>query len=172
MLAVKAVFHLDSTHHLLESSKEHNNVKQNDLFATDIQKAAKYHIHYMMFVFAREYCENYQFKDTRIRPILNLLLATFALNQVQEDFQALYETGFFQPGTGRLFDDTYKHVLNSLRPHLLHLVETNKQENYISSTIGNEFGDIYEGLHDHITTSSPLSKSRPRYYEKYMKPLI
>jgi len=36
MLAVKAVFHLDSTHHLLESSKEHNNVKQNDLFATDV----------------------------------------------------------------------------------------------------------------------------------------
>jgi hypothetical protein len=36
MLAVKAVFHLDSTHHLLESSKEQNNVKQNDLFATDV----------------------------------------------------------------------------------------------------------------------------------------
>ena len=38
-----------------------------------------------------------------------------------------------------------------LRPHLLHIVEVNRGENYIVSAIGNEYGDIYESLNEFIT---------------------
>lgn len=63
----------------------------------------------MMFLMAIEQCKNYKFVDARIPKILDMLLAVFALKMISEDNQALYETGFFKKGTGKLFEDAFKN---------------------------------------------------------------
>jgi len=46
---------------------------------------AKYHLIYIMFLFTRSSYEKHQFKDERIKGILNIVLTVFALKQIQED---------------------------------------------------------------------------------------
>ena len=46
------------------------------------------------------------------------------------------------------------------------------EEDFLLSSIGNNFGDIYEAQLD-FAVNSQLNKSAvPSYYENYMKPLI
>lgn len=64
---------------LLEESKEKDVVKQNELFAPEVQKMAKYHLIYIMFLFTRKACIKATFKDPRIKGVLDIVLQVFAL---------------------------------------------------------------------------------------------
>jgi hypothetical protein len=76
----------------------------------------KYHLIYMMFIISKNNYKNHKFKDQRIPGILDLLLKVFALKQLQEDPQGLYECGYFGAGSGKLLDESLKDVLLQLRP--------------------------------------------------------
>ena len=103
----------------------------------------KYHLIYIMFVISKNNYKNHQFKDQRIPAVLDILLKVFALKQLQEDPQALYECGYFGAGAGKLLDETLKDVLLQLRPQMISLTERFEQD-FLLSSIGNQFGDIYE----------------------------
>ena len=79
ILRVRAAFHLQTTYENLQISKETSFVKQNEIFATDIQKMTKYHIIYMMFLLKREAINNHKFDDKNNEKILEMLLQVFAL---------------------------------------------------------------------------------------------
>ena len=76
--------------------------KTNTLFALEIDAAAKLHMEYMIYIIAREYYRNHTFNDTRIRPILDLLIQIFAVKLLMKDSEGLYETGFFSTGASTL----------------------------------------------------------------------
>lgn len=63
------------------------------------------------------------------------------------DSAPLYETGFFKRGSEGLLNESYKLALIELRPHMIPLIELNYDsivDNSYLSSIGNEYGDIYE----------------------------
>jgi hypothetical protein len=96
---------------LLAASSATEKEKQNELYAIEVQKMTKYHLIYIMFVIAKNNYKNHKFADQRIPEILDVLLKVFALKQLVEDPQALYECGYFGAGSGRLLDESLKNAL-------------------------------------------------------------
>ena len=72
-----------------------------------------------------------------------------------------------------LLREAYEQLLKTLRPHVIPLLETNKQrDSTLLSTIGNEYGDIYEKAWDVARATRLNDDAVPTYYEKYMKPIM
>lgn len=157
---------------MLQESKASSQQKTNDLFATDVEKMSKHHICYIMFSLTRDAIKAHRFVDPGVPAILNLLLRVYALKQICEDTQGLYECGFFARGSGKLIDETLKQTLRELRPQMVPLVEIIDDETYTKSVSGNKHGDIYEAMFDYAKGSELNANPVPPYYEKYMKPLI
>ena len=111
MLKTRSAFYLISVYNLLNTSKATDKEKQNELYAIEVQKMTKYHLIYIMFVIATSNYKNHKFTDQRIPEILDVLLKVFALKQLVEDPQALYECGFFGAGSGHLLDESLKDAL-------------------------------------------------------------
>jgi len=172
-MSVRAAFALKRVYDMLDQSDVSEKEKQNDLMALDILKMTRHHMNYMLALMAWEKKSTYHFRDFRIRPILDTLLKIFIIKELQTDLSHLYETGFFGPGAGALLDEGFKLVLQQLRPHMVNLVETSQSvETYNISFIGNKHGDIYEKQLEHMMGTKLNEKPRPRYYEKYMKPVM
>ena len=70
---------MESTWTAQQNSKASTNEKTNDLFAIEIEKAAKYHIGYIMFQLVKEAIEENKFKDQNASNILQVLLKVYAL---------------------------------------------------------------------------------------------
>ena len=113
---------------------------------------------------AKQHYSNHTFLDTRIRPILDLLLKIFAVKMLMKDSEGLYETGFFNARSSRLLTESFKSLLIQLRPHMISLVEGFPQVDTAFTVIGNKWGDIYEAQLD-FAKNSRLNKNKvPRYY--------
>ena len=123
MLKVRAAFYCENTFKLFEKSSAHSKSKDNELFATNVQKMTKFHHNYTMARMAKDTIDKASFKDQRIKPVLETLLKTHCYSQIMEDTQALYETGMFSKGSSQKLDEAFRANLADLRPHMLHLVE-------------------------------------------------
>jgi hypothetical protein len=86
----------------IASSKEKNVIKMNDLFAQELVLMSKSHILYLSFTVFMEFIETQQWKDAKLKPLMQLLARIFALNQLMLDSVACYESGFFGPGSNEL----------------------------------------------------------------------
>jgi hypothetical protein len=104
ILKVRAAFHCEATYNLFENSSANSKAKDNELFATDVQKMTKYHLNYTMVMMCRETARAATFKDARIKPVLEILIRCHALSQIMEDTHSLYECGLFGKGSGKLLD--------------------------------------------------------------------
>ena len=101
------------------------------------------------------------------------MLANFALKYIISDPALLYESGFFGVGSGALLDAAYKQTLIDLRPDMLGLVELFPDVSH-PSTIGNEYGDIYENQFEtaKATPMNPPTGEVPELYHTHMKPVM
>lgn len=81
-MSVNAAMQLMKVVTLLESSQEPEVVKQNELFADDVQRLAKLHLKYIIFMMARNRIATYPFKDQNIKPILELIASIYALKEL------------------------------------------------------------------------------------------
>jgi len=70
-------------------------------------------------------------------------LANFAIKQLESDMAILYECGFFGPTSRELLEEAHQQTLNDLRPQMIALCELPPFGSH-PTTIGNEYGDIYE----------------------------
>lgn len=172
VLKVRAAHHLETTYNLLNESKASNSVKQNELFASDVQHLSRAHISYIIFQMAKDGHDKKTWKCAGAQKIFQLCLAIYAIKQIQEDSEALYETGFFGKGSALLFNDAMKEALVRLRPQMIALVEIMEDDFNQLSGIGNYHGDIYESMYDFARNSALNNKGLPPYYEPYMRPLI
>ena len=67
MLQTRSAVRLAKVTKKLDESKAKRKVKENDLFALEIDKASRAHITLMMFMMAVKYISEYKFKDENIR---------------------------------------------------------------------------------------------------------
>lgn len=106
---------------------------------------ARAHLAYILFKMTKTRIDYYSFVDVKVRVPLELFLKVFALKSILNDPQPLYESGFFKAGSGMLLNDAYAKVLVDLRPHMIPYIEYSPNMTLtLRSTIGNDYGDIYE----------------------------
>lgn len=102
-----------------------------------------------------------------------LAMANFALKYLILDTAPLYECGFFRAGANDLLDTAYKKTLIDLRPDMIGLAEV-IPEGAQPSTIGNEYGDIYENQFETAINSRLNSPNGqvPELYHTHIKPVM
>jgi len=59
------------------------------------------HLKSLQFHLYRTQCASVNFRDARIRQVLDLAGRIWALEELLEDGSAVYDSGFFAPGTYR-----------------------------------------------------------------------
>jgi len=102
-----------------------------------------------------------------------LVYQGFALNLLDQDSKNLYETGFFGAGSDSLLQDSFKYLMNELRPHMIPLVEyMDWHPSTINSSIGNHYGDIYDSTMEWCMESELNATPRPYFYKEFMQPII
>ena len=132
------------------------------------------HLIYAHFKLARQNLDS-QNASAPIKDILLVCLKAFALRSLLLDSQTLYECGFFAKGSGRQVDLAYRESLKQMRPQMLPLVESFSKAGdtkFVPSTIGNEYGDIYEMQLDTARNSKLNKGIVPEFFETHMKPVM
>jgi hypothetical protein len=110
-MKVNAASQLRRTFGLLNASEAHEKVKQNELYAGEVQKLTQLHLKYVMFTMARQRVTEHKFTDPTIPAILLLLIRIYALKELIKDNQCLYEEGFFRAGSISLLTEAYNGCL-------------------------------------------------------------
>jgi hypothetical protein len=85
VMMVNSAAQLRHTYELLSESDAVEVVKQNDLFADEVQRLSTLHIKFLLFVMARERIEETKFVDPKIKSILNLIIRIYALKELIKD---------------------------------------------------------------------------------------
>ena len=120
-----------------------------------------------------EVIKNHKFNDLNCTERLTQLLQMFAVDRIQKDPHSIFESGYFGPGCADLIDSSFESLIKAMRPHLIPLIEIAPAwQRFNFSTIGNEYGDIYEAQYDFAVNSKLNTGKPPRYYETLMKPLM
>ena len=113
------------------------------------------------------------FKDVRCRHLLDLVGKIYCLELMLEDGSALYDSGFLAPGSHRAMQKAMERCVAEFRPHLLNLAESHYLPDHMCpSTIGNEYGDIYEQQLEYAQKSRLNNEEVPHYFERLMKPIL
>ena len=131
------------------------------------------HLIYVTFKMARERLDSTQFNDLAVKSILEIGIKIFALKQLSIDYQSLYECGYFGQGSGRLLDLAYRGMLEELRPQMIPIVESFPESyDFVPSTIGNKYGDIYEMQFETARNSKLNHGVVTSLFETHMKPVM
>ena len=127
----------------IADSKVSSKSKMNELFALDVNVMAKLHLIAVCYERARKNIERRGVSDPNFKSLLLTVMANFALNSIKQDCTALFEAGYFGLGSKDLIEGAYKQTLTDLRPQIVPIAEL-LPDSSTPSTIGNEYGDIYE----------------------------
>ena len=120
-------------------------VKDNDLFYAAKNAMTKAHLKYLQFHLFWEACKEAQFSDPRILKQMELVGKIYCLDELLGDGAAVYDSGFFSPGTYRTMQKAMEQCVAEIRPQLLSLAEVPYlPDHVVPSVIGNSYGDIYE----------------------------
>lgn len=172
-LAARAAFAIRDVRALMKSNSASKKEQENEIFALDIARMTRLHLIYLSFKLARDRLDSHPVKDPKIKVYLEAGCKIFALKQLTLDHQSLYENGYFVKGSGRLLDLSYRTVLQQMRPQLLNLLESfPKSVTFVPSTIGNEYGDIYELQFETAKNSKLNHGIVPSFFETHMKPVM
>ena len=130
-----------------DASDAPTKVKDNDLFYSAKVTMVRVHLRYLQFHLFRSSVENHQFRDPRTKALLELIGRIYCLSELLETERgaAVFDSGFFAPGSLRLMQKALERCVTELRPQMLPLAESfNFPDHWIPSVIGNSYGDIYE----------------------------
>ena len=170
-LATRAIVMILRVHKMLTESKAPSKTRQNELFAIDVNRMTRLHLTYIIYERARSTLEKSDMKCQNFKKALHSAMANYALKQLTLDSNLLYESGFFGRGSGDLLDQAYKQTLIDLRPNMIGLSELVPAAN-MPSTIGNEYGDIYECQFETAKNSSLNTGTVPDMYYSHIKPVM
>ena len=144
-LTIRAAYKVKTATDKYFNSPESENEKVNALYGIDIVSMAHAHIMLVTFKYFLQTIEGDSIKCPKNKENLLNLARVYVMHELQQDSQPLYETGYFQVGTAPLLLQGMKHVIDLIRPQLIPLVEAWQiSDSVIVSSIGNEYGDIYE----------------------------
>ncbi|CDW74570.1 acyl-oxidase family protein [Stylonychia lemnae] len=144
-LATRAAFKIRFFMEKYMTTEATENEKLNSLLAIDILPMVKAHVMYTTFRHFRQGIESNGFKCENLKKHFRNLCRLYALNELTQDNQSLYECGFFTQGTMKIISQGLKQLLQEIRPHMIPLVESLRiPDSILVSSIGNSYGDIYE----------------------------
>ena len=172
-LATRAAMIVKQVVTMIKESKEHKKIYENELYQIDISRMTRIHLVYIIFKLARARIESAKTSDQNCKKYLEIAIKVFALKQLTIDHQSLYECGYFGFGSGKLLDQAYRSLLIELRPQMVSLVECFPEHcRFIPTTIGNEYGDIYEMQFETARASKLNHAIVPKFYQTHMKPVM
>lgn len=104
-----------------------------------------YHLQYYTIWSAAGHIKKVGVKCSNLHGHLRKLITLHGLNELAKDSQALYDCGYFKPGTGGQIIEAIKLITDEIRPQFVSLIEGfDISDNTLNSAIGNSYGDIYE----------------------------
>ena len=157
----------------MAKSKDPATVQMNEKFAIEVNRMVKLHLVYLIYSRACDKLRLQQVRDANFQQTLMTVFANFALKEIMSDPLPLYDSGFFAPGkSSQLLEAAYDKTLTDLRPQMVGLAEIHPNLNF-PTTIGNEYGDIYEMQYD-AAVNSRLNKPEvlPELYRTHMRPVM
>ena len=100
-LQAKACHMINITLTSYNASQENNKKKDNELFQSAKLAMVKTHMKYLQFTIFRHQIEKASLKDERVRKYLFVLAKILVLDDLLSDGAAVYDTGYFAPGSLR-----------------------------------------------------------------------
>lgn len=101
---------------LMGESKESKQAKENEIFAAEMVQAVKHHICCVMFTMAVRYFKSHTFKDENCKKLAAAIIRVFALKQLSDSNEILYETGYFDKGSKKALHQAWKDTMVEIRP--------------------------------------------------------
>jgi len=99
-----------------QASSASKKVKDNELFYQAKNIMTKAHLLYLQFHLFRTECQKKNFADRRTSEVMELAGKVWALEQLLEDGAAVYDSGFFAPGTYRAMQSALERCISDIRP--------------------------------------------------------
>ena len=129
----------------IKASKEHDKVKDNDLFATDKVEMMTAHFDAMTISIFRNHLAKMGPKDTNSRYLLELMCKIYCIESLMRNSAIVFSAGYMVSGTHKLPHQAMDIMIKELRPQMIPLIEVQKwTDETLPSCIGNSYGDIYE----------------------------
>lgn len=102
--------------HDYNESKLPTKMKDNETFYQAKNNMTMAHLKYLQLHLFRTNCKEAQFKDSRNMHLLELIAKVYCLEQLLEDGAAVFDTGFFAPGSYRTMQKAMEQCVAELRP--------------------------------------------------------
>ena len=99
-MATRSLYLVYSTAKLMTESTLSSKTKTNELYAMEVEKMIRAHLHYIFFMMTKKRVQTYPFVDKNTQVPLELLAKIFAVKHILKDPQSLYECGYFVNGSG------------------------------------------------------------------------
>ena len=137
----------------------------NSVYALDIVKLANAHIRYVAFWFFKNKIKDKSvIKCANNEKNLSNLCMLYGLNQLYQDTTSQFESGYFtsraDTNLSEMIVEAIKKINLELRPEAISIIESLRfPDSYLSSAIGNSYGDIYE-THLKWAKESRLNKTK------------
>ena len=84
----------------------------------------KSHLNYLIFDMFASGIETMPVKCKKTREHLGKLCQFFALYDLHQDCNVLYETGYLKPGSAQMITAAMKEIMTELRPVMIPLIES------------------------------------------------
>lgn len=171
-LQVKACHLINQTLLAYNAHPESNKIKDNEIFQQAKVVMVKAHFQYVQFAIFRQEIETRAATGKNNEHLMTLLVLS-ALDNLISDTAAVYDTGFFAPGSLRAMQEAWDECVAKIRPQMIPLVECYYMPDHFKpSVIGNSYGDIYEWQLRNAMKSRINEPDVPRYFDELMKPVL
>ena len=146
----------------------------------DIVDVANTHINYATFVIFKSKIETDDIQCANSKKHITNLCKVFGLNLLINNCMGCYECGYFQStqeSFSSLILGAIKKINLEIRPQAINIVESiGVRDQWITSAIGNSYGDIHE-THLEWAKTSRLNKTKagdaiPDGYMEYIMPIL
>lgn len=172
-MQVRACHLVSTAFKAYSESTENVKRKENDIFQQARLECVNAHLKVLQLRIFRRRIAEQKFKDPKVKEHLETLGKIFALDELLSDTAAVYDTGFFAPGSLSNLKTAMDELVVQIRPQLIPIVECLHLPDHVRpSTIGNSYGDIYEWQLQAARESRNNSTPVVEYFEDIIKPML
>lgn len=147
-------------------------------YALDTVALGTEHIKFITFLLFKQRVNSQEIKCNNLRLHMSNMCMLYGLDMLNNDSRGCFESGYFgsKPYSAFILD-AMKTLNSRIRPQALNLAEScGVSDQYLSSAIGNYYGDIYE-THLEWAKNSRLNKTKqgdgiPDGFKEYMTPIF
>ncbi|CDW76918.1 acyl-coenzyme a oxidase [Stylonychia lemnae] len=147
----------------------------NEVFQQDQIILSNYHLAYYSVWSSCHFLEKNKdsMKCTNLKSHLIDLIHIYGLMELTKDSSILYSCGYFKAGHATLIQETLKQLINKLRPQTISIIESfDISDQQITSSIGNQYGDIAETILDQARNSKLNQNELAPGFKEHILPIL